>query len=401
MAEKNYIGIMGLVTQSLEEIREEIITKFKGIFGQDINIEQNSPDGQLLNLWAQIKKDVLDLFTQLYNMFDPDRAVGVCQTILYKLNGLTRKAYTYSYVYINVTVSESVTLQGLDNNIESADATGYTVRDTNGNRWILATTQNIQTPGTYLLNFRAGDLGSVTALPNTITVMETVLKGVTAVNNPANNYIIGNTGESDAQFRRRRNRAMAVPSQGFDESTESQMLNLDNVIQCKVYDNRSDEIVNGIPAHGIWVIVQGGTPEDIGRVIYNNLPPGIPMKGLQSVLVPKLNGDVVTMYYNVASPTPLYVKATIKNFTTTSLDTDYIKSKLSEIIYEIQQRAESSDINTVIKDTIGSAGAPYNIEISLNGIDWAEYVEPEGLEQYFVISSDTVTLTVVEYDREL
>lgn len=395
MAEQNYIGINGLVTQSLEEIRADLIAKFKGIYGKDINIEQNSPDGQWLNIMAQEKKDMLDLFTQFYNNLDPDRVIGIPQQILYKLNALTIQAYTYSYVYVNVTVSESVTLQGLDENIESADATGYTVRDTNGNRWILATTQDIQAPGTYLLNFRAGDLGSVTALPNSITVMETVIKGVTGVNNPANNYITGNTGESSAQFRRRRNRAMAVPSQGFDESTESQMLNLDNVIQCKVYDNRSDEVVNGIPAHGIWVIVQGGNPEEIGRVIYNNLPPGIPMKGTQSVLVPKLNGDVVTMYYDVASPTPLYVRATIKNFTTTSLDTDYIKNQLAEIIYEIQQRAESSDINSVIKDAVGQSGAPYNIEISLNGTDWVEYVEPEELDQYFVISPDTVTLTVV------
>lgn len=395
MAEQNYIGINGLVTQSLEEIREDLIAKFKEIYGQDINIEQNSSDGQWLNIMAQEKKDMLDLFTQFYNNLDPDRVVGIPQQILYKLNALTIQAYTYSYVYVNVTVSESVTLQGLDDNIESADGTGYTVRDTNGNRWILATTQNIETAGTYLLNFRAGDLGSVTALPNTITVMETVLRGVTGVNNPANNYITGNTGESSAQFRRRRNQAMAVPSQGFDESTQSQMLNLPNVTQCKVYDNRTDEVVNGIPAHGIWVIVQGGTPEDIGRVIYNNLPPGIPMKGSQSVVVPKINGDVVTMYYDVASPTPLYVQATIKNFTTTTLDTDYIKTQLSEIIYDIQQRAESSDINTVIKDAIGQVGAPYDITISIDNTNWVEFVVPTGLDQYFVISADTITLTVV------
>lgn len=391
---QNYIGINGLVTQTLEEITEDITSKFKSIYGEDINIEQNSPDGQLINIWAQEKKDLLDLITQYYNNLDPDRVIGIPQQILYKLNGLTINAYTYSYVYINVTITAPVTLQGLDDNIESSDATGYTARDENGNRWILATTVSFESPGTYLLNFRAADLGSITALPNTINVMETILAGVSGVNNPAGNYITGNTGETSAQFRRRRNQAMAVPSQGFDESTQSQMLNLPNVTECKVYDNRSDNVVNGIPAHGIWVIVIGGTPDEIGRVIYNNLPPGIPMKGSQKVVVPKINGDTVTILYDVGSPVPLYTRATIKNFSSTDIDTDYIKQQLTQITYGIQERAESSDISTAIKEAVGESGTPYDVEISINNTDWVEYATPQGLDQYFVIAAENITLTV-------
>lgn len=392
---QNYIGINGLVTQSLDEIRADLIAKFKSIYGENINIEQNSPDGQWLNILAQEKKDILDLFAQFYNNLDPDRVIGIPQQILYKLNGLIIQAYTYSYVYVNVTVTESVTLQGLDDNIESADGVGYTVCDTNGNRWILANTQNIETPGTYLLNFRAGDLGSITSLPNTITVMETILKGVAGVNNPAGNYITGNTGESPAQFRKRRNQAMAVPSQGFDESTQSQMLNLPNVTQCKVYDNRSDVVVNGIPAHGIWVIVEGGNPADIGRVIYNNLPPGIPMKGSQSVYVPKVNGDIVQILYDFAKATPLYVRATIKNFSADSIDTDYLKEQLAQTDYNIGERAETATITAVLKEAVGVTGNPYNVEISLNGTTWAEDLTPAGLDEFFVIQPANITLTVV------
>ena len=391
---QNYIGINGLVTQSLEEIVEDITAKFKSIYGEDINIEQNSPDGQLINIWAQEKKDLLDLITQYYNNLDPDRVIGIPQQILYKLNGLTINAYTYSYVYVNVTTTAPVTLQGLDENIENADGTGYTVRDTNGNRWILATTAEFDEPGTHLLQFRAAELGSITALPNTINVMETILAGVSGVNNPAGNYITGNTGETSAQFRRRRNQAMAVPSQGFDESTQSQMLNLSDVTQCKVYDNRTDEVVNGIPAHGIWVIVIGGTPEEIGRVIYNNLPPGIPMKGSLSVQVPKTNGDIFTALYDVGQPVQLYARATIKNFSDTPLDTDYIKQQLALITYEIQQRAESSDISTGIKEAVGDSATPYDVEISTDNSNWVEYATPEGLDEYFVLSPENITLTV-------
>lgn len=391
---QNYIWISGLVTQSLEEIRQDLITKFKGVYGQDINIEQNSPDGQWINILAQEKKDILDLFTQFYNNLDPDRVIGIPQQILYKLNGLIIKAYTYSYTYVNVTVNESTSLQGLDANIESADGTGYTVRDINGNRWILAASAELEA-GVHSLNFRAADLGSITALPNTINVMETIVKGISSVNNPAGNYITGSTGETSAQFRLRRNQAMAVPSQGFDESTESQMLNLTNVTQCKVYDNRTNMVVNGIPAHGIWVIVQGGQPEDIGRVIYNNLPPGIPMKGEQTVWVQKINGDLVEVLYDVPSAVNLYVRATIKNFTTTDLDQNYIKEQLALTEYTIGGRAESSTLLGTIKETIGDAGTPYNVEISTDNSSWVEYAVPAGLDEFFVIAAENITLTIV------
>lgn len=390
----NYIGTDGLVTQSLEEITADITNLFKSVYGEDINIEQNSPDGQFIGILAQEKKDTLDLVTEFYNSLDVDAVVGLPQDIIYKLNALTRKNYTYSYCYVNLTITEPVTLQGLDDDIESADGTGYTVTDGNGNRWILAESQTVTTAGTYGYNFRAAELGSVTALANSITIMETVVRGVASINNPASNYITGNTGESDSAFRTRRNRSMSVPTQGFDESTESQLLELSDVVDCKVYDNRSNEVVNGIPAHGIWVIVEGGLAEEIGEVIYNNLPPGIPMKGSQTVVVPKVNGDIETIYYDIAKSVPLYVRATIYNFSDSTIDEDYIKSNLAQS-YTIGQQVESVNIQTAAKNLIGAAGTVYNVEISADNSTWAEFLSPGGLDEYFTITAETITFTIV------
>lgn len=390
----NYIGQNGLVTQSLEEIKTQITGEYQTIYGNDINVAQNAPDGQKINIEAQSKKDILDLFTAFYNNIDVDAAIGLPQQVLYKLNGITINAYTYSYVYVNVTVTESVTLPGLDANIDSIDGTGYTVRDTNGNRYILASTANL-TAGTHLLNFRAAELGSITSLANTVTIMETVLKGVSGVNNPANNYITGNTGESAAEFRQRRNRAMAVASQGFTDSIESQMLNLSTVTQCKAYDNKKSTTENGIPPHTVWVIVEGGTPQEIGQVIYANIPPGIPMKGNQSVLITKQSGDMEFFYYDTPTAVNLYVKATIKNFTSETLDTDYIKTELAKTTYNIQEMALTSEITVTLQDALGETGTPYNVEISLDGNTWAEYLTPSGLDEFFVITTSNITLMVV------
>lgn len=393
MAENNYIGVNGIVTQSLDEIIADLTAKFQSIYGTNINIEQNSPDGQFINILAQEKKDILDLCVQFYNNLDTERVVGIPQQILYKLNGLVIKAYTYSYVYVNVTTTAPVNLQGLDNDIENADGVGYTVADSNGNRWILAESQSLAA-GTHLLNFRAAELGSVTALPNTITVMETILAGVSGVNNPANNYITGATGESDAEFRLRRNKSVTMPSQGFDDSVEAQLLSLNNVTQAKVYDNRESTTQNGIPAHTIWVIVEGGNSDEIGRVIYNNIPPGIPMKGTEEVEVLRPNGTYETIKYDIPKAVDLYIKMDIQ-LLSGAIDQDYIKQQLSLITFNIGASAEGVNIASEVKDIITSNGSPYNVLVSTDGTTWAEVATPSGLDEYFTISEANITITVV------
>lgn len=389
---KNYIGINGLVTQSLDEIITDLTDKFKAIYGIDTNIEQNSPDGQFINLIAQEKKDILDFATQIYNNLDVDRAIGIPQQILYKLNGLVIKSYTYSFCYVNVTCTQPVNLMGLDDDIENADGTGYTVSDTNGNRWILAESQSLEA-GTHLLNFRSADLGPINSLPNTITVMETILAGVSGVNNPANNYITGLKGESSSEYRTRRNKMMSVPSQGFNDSIESQLMNLNNVTQAKVYDNREDETIHEIPPHAVWVIVEGGNSDEIGKVVYNNIPPGIPMKGDQTVNILRPNGETAVVKYDYPEAENLYIKGNVK-LLKGSIDEDYLKSQLAQMTFDIGEIAESVNIATAIKDIIGEVGSPFSVEVSKNGTNYSSTVLPTGLDNYFSIKVENIQITV-------
>lgn len=390
----NYFSQTGLVTQSLEEIITEITGKYQEIYGNDINIDQNTPDGQMINLLAQMKKDILDLLVQYNSNIDVDQVQGIAQQILYKLNGLEIKSYTYSYVNVKITTSGPTNLQGLDNNIDNSDGTGYTVQDTNGNRWILANSvTNLN--GTDEFPFRAAELGEIQCLPNTVTLPETIVSGVVSVTNPAANYITGDTGESDAEYRQRRNKTVALPSQGFDESIEAQLLNLDTVTQVKVYDNRKSVEVNGIPAHTIWVIVEGGQNSEIGNIIYANIPPGIPMKGSIEVLVSKSNGELTPVYFDRGTAQTLYVKVTIKNLETTALDETDIKNKMSEnLTYNIGENADTATITCVLRDILNNTGIPYDVEVSTDNSNWQEIVTPTGLDNYFALAAENITLTV-------
>ncbi|MBO5928366.1 MAG: hypothetical protein J6Q32_05910 [Clostridia bacterium] len=401
MADQNYIGVNGIVTQSLQQIQDDLVAKFNNIYGADVNLEQNSPDAQFLMILAQEKKDILDLCVQFYNNLDTERVVGIPQQILYKLNGLEIKAFTYSYVYIDITTTKALNLQGIpEEEVNNADVTGYTVSDTNGNRWILTTGQaGVNTVSlteglNENLRFRAAELGSVEALANTITVMETIIAGVQSVNNPANNYQTGATGELDSAFRLRRNRSVTMPSQGFEDALEAQLLTIENVAEAKVYSNRTDATADGIPAHTVWVIVKGGADEKIGQAIYYNIPPGIPMKGTKSVPISRPNGTLETVNFDTASEIQLYVDMKIKPLSG-AIDQNYIKQQLAELTFEIGQSAEAVNIASTVKDIISANGTPYDVGVSLTNDNYSEIVSPSDLDEYFSISTDNITIQVI------
>ena len=62
----------GLTTKTLSELLAELVAAFKVIYGPNINVDQNSPDGQSLNIYSQGGVDYRELLTSIYNSFDPD-----------------------------------------------------------------------------------------------------------------------------------------------------------------------------------------------------------------------------------------------------------------------------------------------------------------------------------------
>lgn len=393
----NVIDVNGIHIDDLNTTLEELTTNFKNIYGQNINVDQNSPDGQLLNIIAQAKQDLLEFAVSIYNGMDVDTVVGDPQDILYKLNGLIRKASEYSYVEVAVTTNAACNLNGLDSNVLSPTAVGYTVSDNNGNNWYLVDSVSLEANTTTILNFRAALSGALECLPNTITVMSTIVAGVASVNNPAIQYLTGNSEESYADFRTRRNRAMAIASIGFEDGLRAQLENISTVSAAFVYQNRGDVIDSkGVPPHSIWCIVEGGTDDEIGRIIYANITDGCGMKGETVVNVSKSNGSLEEIKYDRPQFENLYIKANLQNLSNSALDLEYIKTQIvTELGFDIYGAADSSNITTVMKSIVVDNAVPYDVQVSLDGATWKEYLLPSSVQNKFTVTTENITLTVV------
>lgn len=389
----NYIDETGIHTQTVTEIVAELENEYKRIYGQDINIGSDTPDGQRINIEAQAKADVLDFAVQIYNSFDVDAVEDVAQDRLYKINNIYRKSSEFSYVQVNVTTSGTVNLQGLDVNEESA----YTVSDTNGNQFLLVDSV-VLNEGTTLLEFRAKDSGAVEVTPNTITNMVTIVAGVSGVSNPASQYITGTAQESNADFRIRRNKSTAISGKGFYDNLLGDLLSVPLVTAAEVYENDGNimEIPQEASTSAIWCIVEGGLNEDIGQVIYANKTIGCKQVGNTTVNVTRADGSNFVARFDRPQTQDLYLQLSIKSKLTTPPDVSYIKDELvSKMEFDIFAAVDSSEITASVI-TIEPTVYVINSKVSTDGVTWVDYVEPSSKDKFFVLSADNINIMVVQ-----
>src|SRR5579859_118797 len=98
----NQITAAGIQIATSAELTTNYQNAFKAIYGPDINLNPNSPDGQLIGILVQSTLDLLDLVVQVHNGFDPDTAIGAVLDERVAINGIQRKAGTFTVT--NVTI---------------------------------------------------------------------------------------------------------------------------------------------------------------------------------------------------------------------------------------------------------------------------------------------------------
>ena len=345
MATTNSIGPNGLTLETLNDIVAELVLGFQSIYGAGINVGTNTPDGNIIQLFAQEKWDVEEFCQSVYDNFDPDQAQGVRLDALCAINGVTRQAGSYTQQAVQVVASTSLTLPGLNNNPTAP----YTVADTSGNLYQLISDTAV-TAGSNNCLFQASTIGPVSSLANTIQTPVTILNGVTSVNNSAGPTTIGLAEEAPVKLRIRRTNSVALPSQGWQPGLLGALKNISGVTDAQVIENNTGGTVNGTPANQIWCIVAGApTAATVFSTIALLRNAGCCMRGAQTASV----GGTLICYDQPTAET-LYFQAVVTQVT--GLPTIPALSFISAAIlaqfagaYTIGQSADATEIIAFIK----------------------------------------------------
>lgn len=391
----NSFGPLGLTTATQTELLANSTTQYQTIYGPDINIASDTPDGQNINIVNQAALDQGDLLTQINNSFDPDQAVGVILDQRCALNGVQRQGGTFTITNITLVTNQSVNLYGLDQTVQPF----YTVSDNAGNLWQLQTTQLGLATGTNVLAFQAVAPGALLTTPNTITTQVTIILGVVSVNNPTTYTTIGINQESDTNLRLRRMQSVSLASQGYLAGLLAALRNINGVTNAFVYENISSTTDgDGVPGHSIWVIVAGsGAAQAIANAIYTKRNAGCGMYGAQSYTITQVNGAPFTVLWDDVVTEDLFIE-----FNATSLDgvnlplVSIIKSYLvanyspgvnQEVnINQLATLVQQADPNTLVTDA--------GFSTTLSGT-YTNTLTPSAKNNQFLIVSGNITITIV------
>lgn len=315
----------GISAPDYQTILGTITEYFQQIYGTDAYLYPDSKDGQMVALVALAVHDANNTAIQVYNSFSPSSGMKDALTRNVKINGIVRKAATKSTVDVTLTGTAGTTI------------TNGSVKDANGIIWNLPTSVTIDVGGSVTVTATCANSGAVAAVAGSITKINTPTRGWTAVSNP-NAATVGSAVETDAQLRVRQAQSVAIPALTPFEAVDGAIANVTGVTRHKLYENDTRLVdSNGIPAHSIAAIVDGGDAQAIAQIIRGKKGQGVSTFGSTTITVPDKYDNPHAISFSRPVNVPIYVAITLKVFTgyTTQIG-NQIKQAIADYINSLK-----------------------------------------------------------------
>ena len=315
----------GISAPDYQTILSTITEYFQQIYGTDAYLEPDSKDGQMVALVALAVHDANNTAIQVYNSFSPSSGMTDALTRNVKINGIARKAATNSTVDVTLTGTAGTTI------------TNGSVKDANGVIWNLPASVTIDVSGSVTVTATCANSGAVAAVAGSITKINTPTRGWTAVSN-ASAATVGSAAETDAQLRVRQNQSVAIPALTPFDAVDGAIANVAGVTRHKLYENDTGAVnSDGIPAHSIAAIVDGGDITDIAQTIRGKKGQGVATFGSTTVTVPDKYDNPHAISFSRSTDVPIYVAITLKVFTgyTTQIG-EQIKQAIADYINSLK-----------------------------------------------------------------
>lgn len=384
---KPQITDAGIEIQSFDEVFQELADSYREIYGQDISIDQEDPDGQRIGIEARANLDLQQLAVSVYNSLDPDFDDGLMRTA--KLSGIYLKPPSSSQWDLTVTATKGLTLKK-----------GYTVKDDLDQEWWLTGDVAVAT-GANTVTFIAKDTGRVEGGLNSIISPVTIVLGVTSITADVA-AVEGRDEETPAELRQSRERSLQNPAHSVLGSLFAKLARLDGVTDLGVYENdqKTQDPVTGLPPNSVWAIVEGGRVADIIKTIVKQKTAGAYTVGeIESDFIEtmvKPNGDTFPILHTMRFDRPTYVGLYVTLEARSKIpgelvDDELIMNRLAERKLSIGQPIQASELyydalaasdNFVITD----------IKISIDNEYFTDEVISPLLNERLIIYADNITV---------
>ncbi|WP_354691091.1 baseplate J/gp47 family protein [Phytobacter sp. RSE-02] len=315
------ITAQGISAPDYQTILDTVTGYFQQIYGTDVYLEPDSKDGQMVALVALAIHDANTTAIGVYNSFSPSTALSDALTRNVKINGIVRRGETRSTVDLLLTGTAGTII------------TNGSVKDTNGIIWHFPASVSIGVSGSVTLTATCDANGAVAALAGSVTHINTPTRGWLSVTNPLA-ATVGAAAETDAELRARQGQSVALPSLTPFAAVDGALANISGVTRHKLYENDTGSVdANGLPAHSISAIVDGGDATTIAQTLRGKKGQGVGTYGATTIVVADIWGNPHPISFSRPVNVPVFVSITLRVFPGyTSLIADQIKSTIARYI---------------------------------------------------------------------
>jgi uncharacterized phage protein gp47/JayE len=300
------IGLQILPTGPLVPSYADILAfyqnTYQSIFGSDVSLDPSTQDGQWIAAQAQAYYDVVQFALAVYNSFPPGTAQGAALSSMVKINGLQRKVATNSQAVVTIVgqVGTIITNGLVGDNLNL------------GTRWALPASVTIPSGGSITVTATCTEVGDTGAAAGSLTTILTPTLGWQSVTNAAI-AVLGQPVEDDATLRQRQAASTSINAEAVIDGIFAAIDNLAGVERLAIYENSSNFTdSNGVVAHTIACVVEGGQQADIANAIASKKPPGTGTQGTTSVVVTDPKGVTNTINFYPLTLVTINVAITIK-----------------------------------------------------------------------------------------
>lgn len=299
VTELAYIDEAGFHLADFEDFLAFNQDAFRQIYGQDVNLDADTQDGQWVTHIAQTQYDIASLCAATFNRFSPSTAEGDALRRQIKINGIKANPATHSTVDVVIVGDEGTVI------------TNGKVRDGADNLWSLPETVTIPASGQITVTATADDDGPIEAAAGAVSRIATPTDGWISVSNPSV-AVPGKEAQSDAELRILQTNSTAQPSQSILQGIQGELLSLDGVTRLRMYENDTSETDdNGIPSHSICAVVEGGDSNEIAEVLRRRKTAGTGTFGTTSIVLTDSAMMPITIKFFRPTVVPVKVKVTI------------------------------------------------------------------------------------------
>lgn len=396
MASYEYVIENGVIVPDTSTTKKNTIEELRTIRGfENMDFSDETPQGGIANAITLVKDDLVRNNAYIANQFNPNLAKGAFLDAIGSLTSTKRFKATFTIVY-------DVELRGSANTFIPNTLTAVTA---DGNEFKIVGPTVIGLNGIVKANFKAVKEGSIPCVAGALDTVSTSVLGLESITNP-NDGVLGKDKENDIRFRRRRENTLAIQGTGTSEAIVSGLYSLPSVRSLKFLENQASIPVTiedvDLVANSIWACVDGGTDEEIARMIKAKKSDGCALNGSTEVsIVDEFSGQTLEYKFDRPEEIPILLRITVKN---SSL------SPQTLIPYACMEWANG---NLTADDglVVGRSVSPYeigsaineveksfhilDIEISTDGTTWSSSVLEIKAWQVARLTAPAVTVIVV------